>query len=143
MFFFLFNHCMCSITRPIFTFIYVLLYEGKCKWSYGPSCPMVFSIKYSFIQSKRCLSRQLQACVSVPGTASGQAALAHRATARLSLPTQLLRLLLLLGQCIARPQPSSRFKFSHLRHLSAVMGDSLRSVRFNTRNAPIRFTAGK
>jgi len=24
---------------------------GKCKWSYGPSCPMVFSIKYihSFI----------------------------------------------------------------------------------------------
>jgi len=31
--------------------IYVLLYEGKCKWSYGPSCPMVFSIKYirSFI----------------------------------------------------------------------------------------------
>jgi len=28
-----------------------LLYEGKCKWSYGPSCPMVFSIKYihSFI----------------------------------------------------------------------------------------------
>jgi len=26
--------------------------KGKCKWSYGPSCPIVFSIKYfySFIQ---------------------------------------------------------------------------------------------
>ena len=40
--FFLFNHCMCQIVRPIFTFIYVLLYESKCKWSYGPSCPMFF-----------------------------------------------------------------------------------------------------
>ena len=36
---------------------YVLLYEGKCKWSYGPTCPVYFpfynihSIVYSLIRS--------------------------------------------------------------------------------------------
>ena len=37
---------------PMFTCIYVLLYEGKCKWSYGPSCPVDFPLNifiHSFI----------------------------------------------------------------------------------------------
>ena len=29
---------------------YVLLYEGKCKWSYGPSCPVDFPLNI-FIHS--------------------------------------------------------------------------------------------
>ena len=36
--------------------IYVLLYEGKCKWSYGPSCPLDFPLNifiHSFIHSRR------------------------------------------------------------------------------------------
>ena len=38
----------------MFTCIYVLLYEGKCKWSYGPSCPVDFPLNifiHSFIHS--------------------------------------------------------------------------------------------
>ena len=31
-------------------YMYVLLYEGKCKWSYGPSCPADFPLNI-FIQS--------------------------------------------------------------------------------------------
>jgi len=33
-------------------YLYVLLYEGKCKWSYGPSCPVDFPLNifiHSFI----------------------------------------------------------------------------------------------
>jgi len=45
-----FNYCMCQITRPIFTCVYVLLYEGKCKWSYGPSRPVDFQLNI-FIHS--------------------------------------------------------------------------------------------
>jgi len=33
-----------NFTRPICTCVYVLRYEGKCKWSYGPSCPVNFSL---------------------------------------------------------------------------------------------------
>jgi len=25
-------------------YVYVLLFEGKCKWSYGPSCPVDFPL---------------------------------------------------------------------------------------------------
>ena len=34
----------------MFICIYVLLYEGKCKWSYGPSCPVDFPLNI-FIHS--------------------------------------------------------------------------------------------
>jgi len=41
---------MCWNSRPIFTCVYVLLYEGKCKWSYSPSCPVDFPLNI-FIHS--------------------------------------------------------------------------------------------
>jgi len=40
---------------------YVLLYEGKCQWSYGPSCPVVFSLLYIYIYSYSYILH----CVSV------------------------------------------------------------------------------
>jgi len=36
---------LCISTSCNWVHLYVLLYEGKCKWSYGPSCPVVFSIE--------------------------------------------------------------------------------------------------
>ena len=42
---------MCVLNHQAYI-VYVLLYERKCKWSYGPFCPVDFLLNiHSFIHS--------------------------------------------------------------------------------------------
>ena len=49
--FFFFLTTVCVKLLGLYLPLYVLLYEGKCKWSYGPSCPMFFFPLNVFIHS--------------------------------------------------------------------------------------------
>ena len=52
------------------TRVYVLLYEGKCKWSYGPSCPVDFLLNI-FVRSFVHLFIQYYTTTTTTTTTSG------------------------------------------------------------------------